>query len=92
MRYLAEFYLPGSDSDLAGLARRARAGARGASGGDGAVRFLSAIYLADDESCFAIYEAPSRDLVQAAGMLAGLDFDHITPISVCEAEPDGTSP
>ncbi len=91
MRYLAEFYLPNGGSGLAGLARRAEAGARLVSGRDGAVEFLSAIYLPADESCFAIYEAESMDRVLAAGTLAGLEFDHVAPISVCEAGSPETS-
>ena len=87
MRYLAEFYLPDSGCDLAEVAGRAEAGARRAPGPAGAVRFLSAIYLAEDESCLAIYEAGSPDLVRAAGALAGLDFDHVAEISVCGADP-----
>ncbi|HET7017701.1 MAG TPA: hypothetical protein VFI65_27505 [Streptosporangiaceae bacterium] len=86
MRYLAEFYLPNGGSGLAELASRAEAAARRVPGPDGAVTFLSAIYLPDDESCFAIYEAESMDLVLAAGTLAGLEFDHVAPISVCEAD------
>ncbi len=85
MRYLAELYLPGRASGLAGLARQARAGARRAGQGGGAVEFLSAIYLPDDESCFVIYEAESMACVQAAGAFAGLEFDHIARILVCEA-------
>jgi hypothetical protein len=95
MRYLAEFYLPNSGCDLAEVAGRAEAGARRAAGravgraagAAGAVSFLSVIYLAEDESCLAIYEAGSPDLVRAAGAFAGLDFDHVAEISVCVADP-----
>ncbi|HEY3906690.1 MAG TPA: hypothetical protein VGM14_22460 [Streptosporangiaceae bacterium] len=91
MRYLVEFYLPNSGCDLAEIAGRAEAGARRAAaratGRGSAVSFLSAIYLAEDESCLAIYEAGSPDLVRAAGALAGLDFDHVAEISVCVADP-----
>jgi hypothetical protein len=80
MRYLAEFYLPNGGSGLAELARRAEAGARRVRGGD--VQVLSAIYLVDDESCLAIYEASSTDCVREAGTLAGLEFDHVARISV----------
>ena len=86
MRYLAEFYWPHRGSGLAELARRAEAGARRAGG---AVRFLSAIYLPDDEACFAIYEAESTACVQAAGTFAGLEFDHIARICVREAGSAG---
>jgi len=91
MRFLAELYLPNGGSGLAELARRAEAGARRVSGRDGTVRFLSAIYLPDDESCFVIYEAESVDCVLAAGTLAGLEFDHVAPISVWKADWPQTS-
>jgi hypothetical protein len=90
MRYLAEFYLPNSGSGLAELARRAEAGARRVC--DGAVKFVSAIYLPDDESCFAIYEAESIACVEAAGTFAGLEFDHITQISVRDADSSRAVP
>jgi hypothetical protein len=91
MRYLAEFYLPDGGCGLAELARRAEAAARRVSGADEAVSFLSAIYLPEDESCLAIYEAGSARSVREAGTLAGLDFDHIAEISVCGADPGEVS-
>jgi hypothetical protein len=69
--YLAEFYLP--QPDLADVARRARAASDPAQ----AVRFLQAISVPADESCFAIFDAPSADAVVAAGARAAITFDRV---------------
>ena len=69
--YLAEFYSP--SADLADLAGRARAAA--ARSAD--VRFVQAISVPEDESCFAIFEAASAEAVLAAGAGAGLAFDRV---------------
>jgi hypothetical protein len=81
MHYLAEFYLPGHDVDLAGLAKQARSAAERASRAGPPVRFIKAIYAPEDESCFAIYEADTLSAVTAAGKLAGLTFDHIVEVT-----------
>ena len=88
MHYLAEFYLPGRDADLAGLARRARATAEQASRAGPAVRFVQAIHAPLDESCFAIYEADSPAAITAAGGLAGIAFDRIVEIAINNAGGD----
>ena len=74
--YLAEFYLPGGES-LAGVASRARAGAREAARTGTDVRFVRAIFVPRDENCFALYQASSAQAVTTAGALAGLVFDRI---------------
>lgn len=76
MLYLAEFYLP-AGSALAGVASRARAGGDQAARGGAQVRFVRAIFVPQDESCFALYQAGSAQDVTAAGHLAGLVFDRI---------------
>ena len=85
MRYLAEFYLPDHDADLADLARRARATAEQASRTGPAARFLNAIHAPEDESCFAIYEADSPAAVTTAGSLAGIVFDRIVEVTTNDA-------
>ncbi len=77
MRYLAEFYLPVGRVELGGLIRRARAAAEHRSCAGLAVRLLYAVHVPHDESCFAVYEAPSAEAVTAAGALAGIEFDRI---------------
>ena len=81
MHYLAEFYLPSHDVDLAGLAKQARNAAEQASRAGPPVRFINAIHAPQDESCFAIYEADTLAAVTTAGTLAGLTFDHIVEVT-----------
>lgn len=76
MLYLAEFYLPGAPAP-AEVASRARAGAEQAARTGAEVRFLQAILVPQDETCFAIYQAESEQQVTAAGRLAGLTFDRV---------------
>jgi hypothetical protein len=75
MLYLAELYLPRGAS-LADVALRARAGA-GAAGTGPPVRFVQAIFVPLDESCFVLYQAESAAAVAAAGTRAGLTFDRV---------------
>ena len=80
MLYLAEFYLPDSGSSLAELASRARAGAERAaatSAPDSDVRFVRAIHVPSDESCFVLYTATSAAAVNAAGACADITFDRV---------------
>jgi hypothetical protein len=74
--YLAEFYLSGG-APLAEVTARAQAGAEQAAGGASTVRFVRAIFVPQDESCFALYQAESEQDVAAAGARAGLVFDRI---------------
>ena len=76
MLYLAEFYLPAGAS-LTCVARRARAGAAQAARTGAQVRFIQAVFVPQDESCFALYRAGSAEEVTAAGALAGLDYDRV---------------
>jgi len=83
--YLAEFYLPEHEADLADLARRARAGAREVSRRASAVTFVRAMYAAADESCFVVYEADTAGAVLAAGQAAGIAFDRVVQITASDA-------
>jgi Protein of unknown function (DUF4242) len=76
MLYLAEFYLPAGAS-LTGVARQARAGAAQAARTGAQVRFIQAVFVPHDESCFALYQASSAEEVTAAGALAGLEYDRV---------------
>jgi hypothetical protein len=75
--YLAEFYLP-AETTLARLVQQAQAGAERATRAGAEVAFVEAIFLPEDESCFALYRARSASDVTAAGSLAGLRFDRVT--------------
>jgi hypothetical protein len=74
--YLAEFYLPGGTS-LTGLVQRARAGASKVASAGTDVRFIRAVFVPRDESCFALYQAASAEAVVAAGAGAGIVFDRV---------------
>ncbi|MGI9007649.1 MAG: hypothetical protein ACR2FU_15870 [Streptosporangiaceae bacterium] len=87
MRYLAELYLPASTA-LAEVAGQARAGAEAAARTGARIRFLQAIFVPQDESCFVVYLASSPAEVSTAGSLAGLVFDRIVP-AICEPAQDG---
>ena len=78
MLFLAEFYLPGG-ADLAEIADRARAGAEQATRAGATVSFVEAIFVAQDENCFAVYCAHSAEEVTVAAALAGLVLDRVTP-------------
>jgi hypothetical protein len=41
------------------------------------VRYLRAIFVPDDETCFLIFEAGSADAVRSVAARAGLEFDHV---------------
>jgi hypothetical protein len=74
--FLAEFYLP-EDSVLTEVARRmAAAAAEAAASGEG-VSLVDLIFVAVDETCFALFMASSPDKVAEAGLLAGLIFDRV---------------
>lgn len=77
MFFLAEFYLPAS-APLAGIAQQARQGAAAASVEGAQIRFVHAIFVAQDETCFALFEARTAAAVSAAAAAAGLQFDRIT--------------
>lgn len=79
--YLAEFYLP-AGSSLAGAVQRARAGAGQATAAGADVAFLGAVFVPQDETCFALYRAGSPPEVTAAGTLAGFAFDRVAGATV----------
>jgi Protein of unknown function (DUF4242) len=77
MYFLAEFYLRASAS-LPDIVAQAKAGAAAASAAGEPVRFVQAVFVPPDETCFALYEAAAAAAVSAAGSAAGLEFDRIT--------------
>jgi hypothetical protein len=75
--FLAETYTP-----RLAPARRASDVARAAahaSGPGAPVRFLGAINVPGEETCFWLYQAPTAAAVRAAMAAAGLDPERITP-------------
>jgi hypothetical protein len=78
MFFLAEFYLPAS-AVLADVIQRAKAGAAATCAAGARIRFVHAVFVPTEETCFALFEAPTAAAVSAAGSAAGLDFDRVTP-------------
>lgn len=76
MLFLAECYVP-RPAALADVARLARGAAEEIASTGLPIRFIRAIFVPLDESCFVLFEAESVDDVVAVGMRAGLDFDHV---------------
>jgi hypothetical protein len=75
--FLAETYAPrgAAAPGAAGLALAARQ----VSGHGAPVRFLGAVAVPEEETCFYLYQAPTAGAVRAAMTAAGLRPDRITP-------------
>ena len=78
-RYLAELYLSKSDSrGLHEAADRARSAAEAMTCEGTPIRYLRAIFLRDDETCFHLYEAGSLELVLEASRRAAIPVERVT--------------
>ena len=75
--FVLELYVARTDAvAMRGAARRARLAAdEGTS-----VRYLRSIFLAEDETCFLLFHAPTADAVRTAAARAGLPFDHVARV------------
>ena len=88
-RYLAELYLP--KAGAAGLreeAERARSAADQMTREGTPVRYLRALFLGDDETCFHLYEAGSPDLVREASRRAAIPVERVTEALDVDLEAD----
>jgi hypothetical protein len=57
-QFLLEVFAPRSRAgDFAAKEKRARAAAKRVSGSEAGVRYLRAIYVPEDETCFYVFEA-----------------------------------
>jgi hypothetical protein len=77
MLFLAESYLPAGAS-VAEFVRQARAAAARAAATGNPVSFRQAIFVPQDECCYALFEARAAADVTTAGALAGLEFDRVS--------------
>jgi Protein of unknown function (DUF4242) len=69
--YLVEVYVPRNGAaSVRAAAARARDSAEQLSVEGTAVRYVRAIFVPDDETCFHLFEANSAEAVQAAGARA----------------------
>lgn len=78
--YLVEAYQArGRDvKELSRLEERARAAAREVTRLHAEVRYVRAILVPEDETCFYVFEARSREVVAEAAVRAGLSEARIT--------------
>ena len=79
--FAVERYWPGvTDVALADAADAARDAALAMAGEGLAIRFVDAFVARDDEVVLTLFEAPSRQIAQAAIERAGLPYDRITQL------------
>jgi hypothetical protein len=90
-KFLLELYVHGPDAAMSGAARRARLGAQALTGEGTPVRCLRPIFVAEDETCFLLYEAASADAERTAAGRAGLPFEPLDEV-VAESNTEETGP
>ena len=74
--FLVEAYAPAT-SDLVDLEARAQRAATELAEAGTEVRYVRAIFVPEDETCFHLFEAASPDAVHAASERAGLSAQRI---------------
>jgi uncharacterized protein DUF4242 len=83
--FLVELYVARSNGRMvARCAARAQAAAEALSHSGTRVRYVSSIFVPEDETCFLLYEADSVDAVETAARNARLTFER-----VAEAQASG---
>lgn len=66
-RYLVELYVPTASADaLRATTARARAAAAEVSSDGARIRCLRSIFVPEDETCFLLYDAPTKATVRTA--------------------------
>lgn len=86
-RYLAELYLSHAEpSRLHDTVERARAAADELNREGTAIRYLRALFLGEDETCFHLYEAASLEAVREATRRAQLPIERV--VETVDIEPD----
>ena len=76
--FLVEFYVSRQDAGAVERAERARLSADALTREGTPVRYLRAILVPEDETCFLLFEAGSADAVREAAKRAALPFERIT--------------
>ena len=88
-RYLVELYVSRAGSGGAdGAAQRARSAAEAMAREGLPVRWLRAIFVPEEETCFYLFEAASAELVRAVGERAGISFDRVLEADETEVSPE----
>jgi hypothetical protein len=76
--YLVELYVSREDPDaVASGAERATAAAEELTEEGTSIRYVRAIFVPEDETCFFLYESASADAVREAARRAGLSSGRI---------------
>jgi len=84
--FLAELYFSrASAGELRDAALRARSAAESMTGEGTPIRYLRAIWLGDEETCFHVYEAGSPELVQEASRRAAIPVERV--IEALDVDP-----
>lgn len=79
--FLVEFYLSRTDAAALGRSvRRARLAAEEQTRQGMPVRYLRSMYLADEETCFLLYEAESAEATRRAAGLAAIAFERVSEV------------
>ncbi len=86
-RYLAELYLPKAGTDeVRNAAERARTAAEALSRQGTEVRYIRALFLGADETCFHLYEADSSEAVFEASRRAAIPVERVVEAIDIELE------
>jgi hypothetical protein len=74
--FLVEVYTP-TGSPISDAEQRAARAAELLSGEGTPVRYLRAMFVPEDETCFFLFEAPSSELAGEAVRRAGVEYDRV---------------
>ena len=78
--YLLELYVSRNDADLAAEdGRSIREAAHQLTLSGTPVRYRRSMFVPAEETCFVLLEADSIDAVHDTALLAGLDYDRVSP-------------
>lgn len=76
--FLVELQLPSAGAaSLAVAGERARAAVEELASEGVAVRWIRSVYVAEDDACFLVFEAPSPEAVGEASRRAALEYQRI---------------
>ena len=90
--FLVEFYLSRTDREAAVAgADSARLAAEELTRRGTPVRYLSSIFVPEDETCFHLYEAISADAIRKVAQRADLSFERVLEAIPNTVAPDALS-
>jgi hypothetical protein len=84
--YIVETYVPRlGEAECRATAARARQATEELSRDGSSVRYVRSLFVAEDETCFHVFESSSAEAVAEASRRAGLDDARIVEVSVTSA-------